>query len=199
MSRGLPSGRVTFAFTDVVGSTRAFAEHGERYVDALQSMHARVAALVGEHGGVVVKTEGDGAFLAFADAASAADCLQAVQADAAEQGDGLLRLQMRAGAHTGEALAVDGDYVSGERPSELPYRHAMGSADPADSVAARDEVRQLLNTLAPRARTKLVLRYYADLGDAAIAEAMGISESGVRATVSRALGALRSGTTLTKE
>ena len=45
--------------------------------------------------------------------------------------------------------------------------------------------------LAPRARTVLVLRYYADLDDAAIADAMGISQSAVRSTASRALASLR--------
>jgi DNA-directed RNA polymerase specialized sigma24 family protein len=39
----------------------------------------------------------------------------------------------------------------------------------------------------------LILRYYADLDDAAIAEAMGVSASAVRATASRALETLRSG------
>jgi DNA-directed RNA polymerase specialized sigma24 family protein len=39
----------------------------------------------------------------------------------------------------------------------------------------------------------LVLRYYADLDDAAIAEAMGISGSAVRATAARALATLRKG------
>lgn len=63
--------------------------------------------------------------------------------------------------------------------------------DPAEVVAARDEGHQLLDGLARRARTVLVLRYYADLDDVAIAEAMGISASGVRATASRALATLR--------
>lgn len=48
-----------------------------------------------------------------------------------------------------------------------------------------------LDRLAPRARTVLVLRYYADLDDATIAATMGISVSAVRATASRALAALR--------
>jgi DNA-directed RNA polymerase specialized sigma24 family protein len=52
-------------------------------------------------------------------------------------------------------------------------------------------MRGLLSGLAPRARTVLVLRYYADLDDAAIAEAMGVGESSVRATASRALTSLR--------
>ena len=79
---------------------------------------------------------------------------------------------------------------STERPSELPDR--MDLADqPGDALAARDQLRGLLAGLAPRARTVLVLRYYADLDDAAIAEAMGVSASSVRATASRALAGLR--------
>ncbi|HWJ82702.1 MAG TPA: adenylate/guanylate cyclase domain-containing protein [Nocardioides sp.] len=114
MDDRLPSGRVTFAFTDVVGSTRAFAEHGERYVDALRRLHAMQAEVVTEHGGTVLKTDGDGALLVFADAASALGALRALQA-AAEAGPpspGLPHLRLRAGAHCGEAAAVDGDYVS---------------------------------------------------------------------------------------
>ena len=59
-------------------------------------------------------------------------------------------------------------------------------------VAARDEARRFLAGLPPRARAVLVLRYYADLDDAAIATTLGIAESNVRATASRALATLRS-------
>jgi len=82
---------------------------------------------------------------------------------------------------------------STERPSELTGKTWGTSPDPADAITARDQMRQLLGTLAPRARTVLVLRYYADLDDAAIADAMGVSADGVRATASRALAALRDG------
>jgi len=51
----------------------------------------------------------------------------------------------------------------------------------------------VLATLPPRARTALILRYYADLDDAGIADAMGVSVSAVRATTSRALATLRAG------
>lgn len=82
---------------------------------------------------------------------------------------------------------------STELPTDLAaYEPALPEAGP-DRVAARDQLRHLLNGLAPRARTVLVLRYYVDLDDHAIAEAMGVSESAVRATSSRALASLRSG------
>jgi RNA polymerase sigma factor (sigma-70 family) len=59
------------------------------------------------------------------------------------------------------------------------------------ALAARDELRRALSRLAPRARAVVVLRYYADLDDAAIVEAMGVSAGTVRATASRALAVLR--------
>ena len=82
---------------------------------------------------------------------------------------------------------------STERVTDLRDNEPAAETDPADRIVARDALRQLLATLAPRARTVLVLRYYEDLDDAAIADAMGISPSAVRATTSRALATLRNG------
>ena len=78
-----------------------------------------------------------------------------------------------------------------ERPTELADATGGLAADHGDAVAARQQMRALLAGLAPRARTVLVLRYYADLDDSAIAEAMGVRPSSVRATASRALASLR--------
>jgi RNA polymerase sigma-70 factor (sigma-E family) len=78
--------------------------------------------------------------------------------------------------------------------AEIPWEQTPDTgvaSDVADDVAGRDRTRRLLAGLAPRARTVLVLRYYADLDDAAIAEVMKISQSAVRATASRALATLR--------
>jgi RNA polymerase sigma-70 factor (sigma-E family) len=80
---------------------------------------------------------------------------------------------------------------STERPTELADTSVDPAAAPGDALAAREQMRTLLAGLAPRARTVLVLRYYADLDDAAIAEAMGVTPSAVRATASRALADLR--------
>lgn len=82
---------------------------------------------------------------------------------------------------------------STERPTDLTTYEPTPAADPAEGVVTREHLRQLLAMLPTRARTMLVLRYYADLDDAVIAEAMGVSASTVRATTSRALAALRQG------
>ena len=84
----------------------------------------------------------------------------------------------------------------GERPTDPRDGALTGSAggvveDLADAVVDRDATRVVLDGLAPRARTILVLRYYADLDDHAIAEVLGVKESTVRATASRAIASLR--------
>jgi RNA polymerase sigma-70 factor (sigma-E family) len=82
-------------------------------------------------------------------------------------------------------------HLSWRRRRSSTERPAEAIAQTAIAVTARDQTRWLLNGLAPKARTVLVLRYYADLDDTAIAELMGIRPSTVRATASRALAALR--------
>jgi RNA polymerase sigma-70 factor (sigma-E family) len=72
---------------------------------------------------------------------------------------------------------------------ELP-----GTAAPGDGVAGvidRDEIRRLLAHLPARARAVLILRYYLDLDDDAIAAFVGVAPVTVRSIVSRSLGALR--------
>jgi RNA polymerase sigma-70 factor (sigma-E family) len=83
---------------------------------------------------------------------------------------------------------------SGEVVTEAPgdsARPDTARPDGADAVADRDAVWRLLATLPPRQRAVLVLRYYEDLPDAAIAEALGCAESAVRSYASRGLAALR--------
>jgi RNA polymerase sigma-70 factor (sigma-E family) len=84
-------------------------------------------------------------------------------------------------------------------------RRRAGNEQPADPLAAeepdqhdeiarvsdRDQVKRLLDTLPPRSRAVLTMRYYLDLDDRAIAEATGMSPATVRSTVSRGLRGLR--------
>lgn len=78
---------------------------------------------------------------------------------------------------------------SGERPTGEDLDGI--AVDHADAVASRDASRRLLDHLPARARTVLVLRYYADLDDQAIAGLLGVTPSTVRGTASRALATLR--------
>jgi RNA polymerase sigma-70 factor (sigma-E family) len=60
-----------------------------------------------------------------------------------------------------------------------------------DFVGVRDEVRAALGQLTPRQRATLVLRYFHDLSEAQIAEALGCSTGTVKSTTSRSLSQLR--------
>ena len=63
----LPSGTVTFLFTDIEGSTRLWEEHPDAMRDALARHDELVREAIEAHGGYVVKTTGDGFHAAFAD------------------------------------------------------------------------------------------------------------------------------------
>lgn len=104
--RELPTGTVTFLFTDIEGSTRLLRELGERYAALLEDHRRRLRAAVAAHGGVEVGTQGDGFFVAFD---SAADALAAASEAQQALAGGAARVRM--GIHTGEPLVVGGDYV----------------------------------------------------------------------------------------
>ena len=65
------------------------------------------------------------------------------------------------------------------------------TADSSASHASRDAAWALLARLPRRQRVVLVLRFYEDLSDDQIAQTLGCAVGTVRATASRALGALR--------
>src|SRR5207249_11666768 len=67
----LPTGTVTFLFTDVEGSTRLMQELGDGYSAVHDDHAAIVRRSVAEGGGVEVSTEGDSFFVVFASPAGA--------------------------------------------------------------------------------------------------------------------------------
>ncbi|RLK61519.1 SigE family RNA polymerase sigma factor [Actinokineospora cianjurensis] len=81
--------------------------------------------------------------------------------------------------------------------SELPVQpgdawfEVAGAGDHADHVAARAQTWGALAALPPGQRAVLVLRFYEDRDDRAIAELLGCAESTVRSQASRALSSLR--------
>ena len=88
------------------------------------------------------------------------------------------------------------EFLSGQRRARLSLAERVialeaTTPDPSEQVVARMVVGELLDSLAPRARSILVLRYYWDLTDGQVADELGISTSTVRATIARALATLR--------
>jgi predicted ATPase/class 3 adenylate cyclase/Tfp pilus assembly protein PilF len=120
----LPTGTVTFLFTDIAGSTTLWEKFPDAMHDAL-ARHDRVLRhAIESSGGCIVKGTGDGVFAVFAAAADAlAACLAAQRALQASE-DGALNpelaasevrppiaLPVRMGLHTGVAELREGDYL----------------------------------------------------------------------------------------
>ena len=105
-ARPLPSGTVTFLFTDVEGSTRLLHEHGPAYADLLAEHRRVIREAFTRHDGVEVDTQGDAFFVAFPRAAEA--IAAAVESQRALE-TGPIRVRM--GIHTGEPLVTDEGYV----------------------------------------------------------------------------------------
>src|SRR5687768_2720343 len=103
----LPSGTVTFLFTDIERSTQTVEAMGnEAYADVLDSHKQRLRDAVKTHGGYEVGTEGDAFFVVFE---RAGDAIRAAVEGQRGLDDHPLRVRM--GLHTGEALVRDGDYI----------------------------------------------------------------------------------------
>src|SRR5689334_12321370 len=100
----LPSGTVTFLFTDIEGSSTLWEQHPEAMKTALRRHDEMVRRAIESNDGAVVKTTGDGFHAAFSTADSAVEAAIQVQVGL----DGELwpetgPLRVRIGLHTGTA------------------------------------------------------------------------------------------------
>jgi class 3 adenylate cyclase len=110
MRAELPTGTVTFLFTDVEGSTRLLHELGaEGYASVLAEHRRVVREACAAEGGVEVDTQGDAFFFAFPTAPGAIAAAGAMT-EALAQGP----IQVRIGLHTGTPLLDEEGYVGGD-------------------------------------------------------------------------------------
>ena len=102
----------TFVFTDIVKSTNLMEAIGdEAWEDLLHWHDQTLRALFAGHGGEEIKHEGDGFFLAFADASAAAECAVAIQRTLSDhRRDHGFSPQVRIGLHAAEATRRGRDY-----------------------------------------------------------------------------------------
>jgi class 3 adenylate cyclase len=108
----LPSGTVTFLFSDVEGSTRLLRRLGGRYGEVLAEHQRLLRAAFDERDGREVHIEGDGFFVAFARASDAiAAAVSAQRSLAAQRWPEGVEVRVRMGVHTGEAEVRQDDYV----------------------------------------------------------------------------------------
>ncbi|GAB3968601.1 hypothetical protein GCM10027615_20790 [Plantactinospora veratri] len=112
----LPSGLVTFMFTDIEGSTRLAQMLGPGYRPVLSEHRRLLRATLAASDGTELFTEGDSFFVAFADASSALDASLAAQRalNNHEWPTPEATPRVRMGLHTGHAEPRDGEYASAE-------------------------------------------------------------------------------------
>jgi predicted ATPase/class 3 adenylate cyclase len=107
----LPTGTVTFLFTDLEGSTRLWEEHREAMKVALARHDEILRDAIEGHGGYVIKGMGDGLHAVFATADEAVAAAVAGQRGlVAERWGAIGSLRVRMGLHTGVAEQRRGDY-----------------------------------------------------------------------------------------
>jgi predicted ATPase/class 3 adenylate cyclase len=109
----LPTGTITFLFTDIEGSTRLLATLGDAFHVVLDRHHRILRASVAGNGGQVVSTEGDAFFAVFRQAPAAVTAVLAAQrALSAEHWPNDTQVRVRMGLLTGEG-ALGGDNYAG--------------------------------------------------------------------------------------
>jgi predicted ATPase/class 3 adenylate cyclase len=109
----LPTGAVTFLFSDIEGSTRLVASLGAGYTAVLERHQAIIRAAIAANGGTEVATEGDSFFVVFPSAARAIAAAAASQLDLDREPwpDAVGTVRVRMGIHTGEGVLGGDNYV----------------------------------------------------------------------------------------
>jgi class 3 adenylate cyclase len=108
----LPSGTVTFAFTDIEGSTSLLKQLGDDYATVLADHRRLVRDAFTTYDGVEIDRQGDAFFFAFLRARDAVAAAAEVQrAHVAHEWPGGSDVRMRIGLHTGEPTVGEEGYL----------------------------------------------------------------------------------------
>lgn len=142
----LPTGTVTFLFTDIEGSTGLLRALGDRYPAVLERHNAIVREAASSHGGTVVSTEGDSFFVVFRDAgralAAAADAQRALDPEPWPDGQ---TVRVRMGLHTGAGLIGGDNYVG----LDVHRAARIASAGHGGQILLSDATRALVEQSLP--------------------------------------------------
>ena len=107
----VPQGTVTLMFTDIEDSTKLAVRLGDEAWSSLILLHDRtIGEIAVRHGGVVVKTLGDGAMVAFNSTRAAATAAREVQ-EAIQSASDESDIRARIGLHVGDAVHTGDDYL----------------------------------------------------------------------------------------
>jgi len=112
-SRALPSGMVTFVFTDIEGSTKILKRLPDQAPELFERHNDIVRAALDGSAGHEVGTDGDAFFIAFENAdAALTTCAEIQTALAAEDWPEAGTIRVRMGIHTGPAAPRGDNYVA---------------------------------------------------------------------------------------
>ena len=107
----LPTGTITFLFSDIEGSSKKWEQHPDAMRVALAAHDRMLRTAFEAEGGYVFKTVGDAFCVAFDTALQAlVGALQAQRALRSHAWEGIEELKVRMALHTGAAEHRDGDY-----------------------------------------------------------------------------------------
>jgi predicted ATPase/class 3 adenylate cyclase len=112
-ANNLPTGTVTFFFSDIEDSTHLWEMHPRGMREALARHDEILRTAVARNGGAVIKTTGDGLHAVFSTAqGAAAAAMESQKLLAGESWPSITQdvVKVRIGIHTGEAQERDGDY-----------------------------------------------------------------------------------------
>ena len=142
----LPSGTVTFVFSDIEGSTSLLKRLGDRYSELISEHRRLVRETFTAHAGVEIDTQGDAFFFAFArarDAVAGAVALQRAHAEH-EWPDGVT-VRVRMGLHTGEPAVGDEGYLG----LDVVRAARLGASGKGGHVLLSETTRALLGSALP--------------------------------------------------
>lgn len=108
----LPSGTVTFVFSDIEGSTDLLKRLGDRYAALIADHRRIIRETFGRHDGIEIDSQGDSFFFAFARARDAvAAAVEAQRAHAEHEWPDGEAVRVRMGLHTGEPALGEQGYL----------------------------------------------------------------------------------------
>jgi predicted ATPase/class 3 adenylate cyclase len=150
----LPTGAVTFAFSDIEGSTTRWELYGAAMQDAVRRHDAIMRAAIAQHHGHVFRTAGDAFCAAFTRPEDALAAMIAAQETlAAEDFSTVDGLRVRVALHTGTAEERDGDYFG---PALDRVARLLGIGH-GGQVLLSSTTRELARSNLPRGATLLDL------------------------------------------
>jgi predicted ATPase/class 3 adenylate cyclase len=142
----LPTGTVTFLFSDIEGSTRLLARLGDEYTSVLTDHYQLLRSAIDGHRGRIVDTSGDGVFAVFADAKSAVlGALDAQRVLTAHKWPHDVEVSVRMGLHAGTAHLVDCNYIG----MDVHRTARISAVAHGGQTVISDAVRALVETELP--------------------------------------------------